>query len=301
MVRWILFYLFSAMAAAADNALYDELKKNCSLQPEQKYCSDFSIQSPPPFTLSEEFYLIDDSEKHDYLPHYINMNNELPDRYKNLIGDSVSLQFLMLSTIGILAIMPDSITNWNAEKLKERSLAQRWKDNVSTTPVWDNDNWIINYIGHPISGAFYYTLARNDGMTIGESAAFSTLMSTFFWEYGYESFAETPSIQDLIFTPLLGSILGEQMFSLQKKLDQKGGIVFGSKTLGTISYFMLDPLGDIAYGIGETLKNFNIDADVTMSVQTYPQAQAIPHYTEMPTDDSLRFKEREYGFIITIQ
>jgi hypothetical protein len=160
---------------------------------------------------------------------------------------------------------------------------------------------MINYIGHPISGAFYYSLARNDGMTIGESAAFSTLMSTFFWEYGYESFAEIPSIQDLIFTPLLGSILGEQMFSLQKKLDQKGGVVFGSKTLGNISYFILDPLGDIAYGIGETLKNFNIDADVTMSIQTYPQPKTLPHYFGVPQEDSLRFKEREYGFIITIQ
>lgn len=293
MFRWIACLLFVTLSAFADGTLYDELKKEQS----ETALSNTS-KSNPLSPITESFY---EHRSSDYLPHYINVNDELPIRYKNLIGDSVSLQFLMISTIGALAVLPDSITNWNAEKLKERSLAQRWKDNVTTTPVWDNDNWMINYIGHPISGAFYYSLARNDGMTIGESAAFSTLMSTFFWEYGYESFAETPSIQDLIFTPLLGSILGEQMFSLQKKLDQKGGVVFGSKTLGTISYFMLDPLGDIAYGIGETLKNFNIDADVTMSVQTYPQAKAIPHYTEMPIDDSLRFKEREYGFIITIQ
>ncbi|MFZ2890098.1 DUF3943 domain-containing protein, partial [Sulfuricurvum sp.] len=52
-------------------------------------------------------------------------------------------------------------------------------------------------------------MARNDGLSIGESAAFSTLMSTFFWEYGYEAFAEVPSIQDLIFTPLVGSLFGE--------------------------------------------------------------------------------------------
>jgi hypothetical protein len=301
MVRWILVLLFSVITVFADDTLYDELNKNGILQPEQKYLPAFSLQPPPTFPISEQFHFIDSSEGQDYLPRYINVNDELPTRYKDLIGDSVSLQFLMISTIGFLAILPESVTNWNSEKLKERSLGERWKDNVSTTPVWDNDNWMINYIGHPISGAFYYSLARNDGMTIGESAAFSTLMSTFFWEYGYESFAEIPSIQDLIFTPLLGSMLGEQMFSLQKKLDQKGGVLLGSKTLGDMSYFILDPLGNIAYGIGNTLKKFNFDADVTMSIQTYPQSKTLPHYFGVPQEDSLRFKEREYGFIITIQ
>lgn len=293
MVRWIAFLLFVTLCASAEGTLYDELKKEQS----ETALSDTSQSALlPPIT--EPFYPYRSS---DYVPYDINLNDELPSRYKNLIGDSLSLQFLMISTIGVLAVLPDSITNWNAEKLKERSLAERWKDNVSTTPVWDNDNWVINYIGHPVSGAFYYSLARNDGMTIGESAAFSTLMSTFFWEYGYESFAEIPSIQDLIFTPLLGSILGEQMFTLQKKLDQQGGIVFGSKTLGNISYFILDPLGDIAYGIEETIKNFNIDGDVTMSIQSYPKAKSLPHFPDPPIEDSLRFREREYGFVITIQ
>ncbi|MDD2369610.1 MAG: DUF3943 domain-containing protein [Sulfuricurvum sp.] len=301
MIRWILFLFIAEITLFADNTLYDELKKNDILQNGQKYRSDIFVPPSPAFAESGEFHLTEDAEGKDYLPQYINVNDKLPDRYKNLIGDSVSLQFLMISTIGILAIMPDSITNWNSEKLKERSLGERWKENVTTTPVWDNDNWMINYIGHPVSGAFYYTLARNDGMSISESAAFSALMSTFFWEYGYESFAEVPSIQDLIFTPLLGSILGEQMFTLQKKLDQEGGVVLGSKTLGDMSYFILDPLGNIANGIGNTLKRFNFDADVTMSIQTYPQAKFLHQYPDTPTEDSLRFKEREYGFIITIQ
>ncbi|HZF69594.1 DUF3943 domain-containing protein [Sulfuricurvum sp.] len=301
MIRWIFLVLFASITAFADETLYDALKKNGVPQSGQKYRSDFSILPSPVFAQSEEFHLTEDAEKKDYLPQYINVNDQLPDRYKNLIGDSVSLQFLMISTIGFLAILPDSITNWNSEKLKERSLGERWKENVSTTPVWDHDNWMINYIGHPVSGAFYYTLARNDGMSMGESAAFSALMSTFFWEYGYESFAEVPSIQDLIFTPLLGSILGEQMFTLQKKLDQEGGVVLGSKTLGDMSYFILDPLGNIAYGIGNTLKRLNFDADVTMSIQTYPLAKVPPYNSDMPIEDSLHFKEREYGFIITIQ
>ncbi|WP_299805720.1 DUF3943 domain-containing protein, partial [Sulfuricurvum sp. RIFOXYD2_FULL_44_160] len=115
----------------------------------------------------------------DYTPTFINVNEELPTRYKSVVEDSLYLQLIMLSSIGALAMMPEDITNWNAAKLEEKSLSQRWKDHVTTRPVWDNDSWAINYIGHPVSGAWYYTMGRNDGLSIGESAALSALMSTF--------------------------------------------------------------------------------------------------------------------------
>jgi hypothetical protein len=198
--------------------------------------------------------------------------------------------------------MPESITNWNTEKLQEQSLYERWDEHISTTPVWDNDDWVINYIGHPVSGAFYYTMARNDGMSIGESAAFSALMSTFFWEYGYEAFAEVPSIQDLIVTPLFGSIFGEGMFMLEKKLDQRGGVVFGSTTLGNIGYFLLDPMGSIADWMRNTLILLNLEPEVTMTFRTYPQGGAWQpfHLTPFP-ENSTDVREREYGFVITFQ
>lgn len=228
---------------------------------------------------------------------FINVNETLPPRYKAVVEDSLYLQLIMLSSITALAMLPEEITNWNAAKLEEKSLSTRWKDHVSTQPVWDNDSWVINYIGHPISGAWYYTMGRNDGMSIGESAALSALMSTFFWEYGYEAFAEVPSIQDLIFTPLFGSILGEGMYILEGKLDQNGGKVFGSRALGNVSYFLLDPLGNIANGMKEALLYFRIDLDVTMTIQTYPKFPAI---TGEPTDTILS-SDREIGFILTFQ
>lgn len=237
----------------------------------------------------------------DYSPTFINVNEELPYHYKAVVEDSLYLQLIMLSSIGALALMPESVTSWERDELQKDSLSSRWKKNVSTRPVWDKDDWAINYIGHPVSGAWYYTMGRNDGLSIGESAAFSALMSTFVWEYGYEAFAEVPSIQDLIITPLFGSILGEGMYILEGKLDQQGGVVFGSRALGNVSYFFLDPLGSIADGMKNTLLFFRIDLDVTMSIQTYPKFRVIPHHLTGEPTDSILYRDREIGFIITFQ
>lgn len=297
----VLFLLLLAINAFADNALYDTLRE---IPSKSDTALNTSEATSVPIPVQDDKFTavgpMNDVAK-DYLPTTINVNEALPYRYREVVEDSVYLQGVMLSSIAILTFLPEDITNWNAAKLEEKSLSQRWKDHVSTKPVWDNDNWVINYIGHPVAGAYYYTLARNDGFTIGESAAFSTLMSTFFWEYGYEAFAEVPSIQDLIFTPLVGSFFGEGMFILERKLDQRGGVVFGSKSLGNISYFFLDPLGSIADGMKNALLFFRIDLDVTMSIQTYPKFRLIPHHLTGEPTDSILYGDREIGFIITFQ
>lgn len=279
---------------ADSTALYDTLKEPSTAVMAADPISSAIIRNDP-------ILPIDDGYK-DYLPQNININQQLPDRYGSVIEDSIYLQGVMLSAIAVLALMPESITNWNAAKLEEKSLSQRWKDHVSTAPVWDNDNWFINYVGHPVSGAWYYTMARNDGLSIQESAIVSVLMSTFVWEYGYEAFAEVPSIQDLIFTPLFGSILGEGMFVLQGKLDRQNGMILGSKKLGDIGYFLINPLGNIAAWMESGLNYFHINADVTMTIQTYPLAgKENRSWESLNTPPSFSNHEREYGFIIRIQ
>ncbi|PHM16852.1 MAG: hypothetical protein CJD30_09495 [Sulfuricurvum sp. PD_MW2] len=279
---------------ADSTALYDTLKEPSTAVMAADPISSAIIRNDP-------ILPIDDGYK-DYFPQNVNVNQQLPNRYGSVIEDSIYLQGVMLSAIAVLALMPESITNWNAAKLEEKSLSQRWKDHVSTAPVWDNDNWFINYVGHPVSGAWYYTMARNDGLNIQESAIVSVLMSTFVWEYGYEAFAEVPSIQDLIFTPLFGSILGEGMFVLQGKLDRQNGMIFGSKKLGNIGYFLIDPLGNIAAWMKSGLNYFHINADVTMTIQTYPLAgKENRSWESLNTPPSFSNHEREYGFIIRIQ
>ncbi len=238
----------------------------------------------------------------DYLPLSIDLGEKLPHRYKAVIDDTLYMQVLMISSVGVLAMLPESVTNWNRDKLRQQPLSERWFENVSRVPVWDNDDWSINYIGHPVAGAFYYTMARNDGMSIAESAVFSALMSTFFWEYGYEAVAERPSIQDLFITPMIGSILGEGMQVLQRKLDSRGGVLWGSKEMGDVGYFLLDPLGHIAGAVREVLRRANLDPEVTMTIRTYPYAgMTMPHSRTGTAEEAASFAGSGLGVIITFQ
>ena len=309
MRNWAFLLLSATILSATDNTLYDELNKDAIFTMEQYHTDYFSLNLPIPSfeekvfpNLQEQYVPLNDDEGKDYLPRTINVNEELPQRYRKVIEDSVYLQLLLVSSVGFLTLLPQSITSWDTKKLQKKSLSERWYEHILTPPVWDKDHWSVNYIGHPVSGAFYYTVARNDGMSIAESAVFSTLMSTFFWEYGYEAVAEIPSIQDLIITPLLGSILGEGMHILELKLDKQGGQIFGSKTMGNVSYFFLDPIGNIADGMKNILHYYNVNLDVTMMIQTYPRVDLrSPSRYMDPLGDSLRERERSYGFTITFQ
>ena len=187
------------------------------------------------------------------------------DKWDKLLKDTLYLQVFMLGTLGVLYLMPSSVTNWDKEDI---SLGDQWLEHVKAGPVWDEDDFFINYIGHPVSGAWYYMIAREDGFGVWGSFAYSAFLSTFFWEYGYEAFAEIPSTQDLIFTPTLGSLMGEGFWILQNNLDKNGGKVWGSKVLGNISYFLLNPIKRITDGISSL---FGTTASIH-SANFHPQA-----------------------------
>ncbi len=300
------------LALQADSRLYDDL--SATPLSDSGFSADTPLTTPRDTllkdlhdyrmsaSLQQQFAVFNGEDGEDYIPEYYNVNEALPYRYRKLIEDSVYLQGFLISAIALLAVMPESVSKWDMDELQEKSLQERWREHFRTKPVWDGDDWGINYIGHPVSGAIYYTLARNDGMSIFESAAYSTLMSTFFWEYGYESFAEKPSIQDLFVTPLFGSFLGEGMYLLERKLDRNGGMVWGSGILGNVSYFFLNPMGNIANGMTALLQHYNSEMRVTMTLQTYPRADDISQFRfGDPVDNPLRFKDRDYGFLITLE
>ena len=245
--------------------------------------------------LQQQFHLYNPWLDKDYIVHDVNVNEQMSGEARALAEDMVYTQIALLTAVGVLVVLPQSVSNWDLEELGKKSLGERWVEHVTTKPVWDEDDWVINYIGHPFFGAVYYTMARNDGMDIFESALFSTVMSTFFWEYGYESFAEIPSIQDLIFTPLIGSLLGEGMHILELKLDDNHGIIWGSKGLGSFSYFWLDPMGNIAGGLSTFL-----DVSVTMEFANFQRYQDESQF-RYSNDQAYpeRFQDRDYGFMLT--
>ena len=151
---------------------------------------------------------------------------------------------------GILWSLPESFTKWDKEEMKKNGITAKWKENVKAGPVIDEDNFFLNYVMHPYFGGVYYMTARSNGFTILESFAYSAIMSTFFWEYGVEAFAEIPSVQDLIVTPVLGSVVGEGFFYAKRSILKNDSKVLNSKFLGKTSLLLMDPLNTIMDSFG---------------------------------------------------
>lgn len=152
--------------------------------------------------------------------------------------DALYFMGYQLAAMAVLYVMPQSVSGWSEEQKKNYSF-EKWRYNV-THPVWDSDVWYINWVLHPYWGATYYIRGRERGLDRMDSFWFSALLSTL-WEYGAEALAERVSIQDLIFTPLLGAVLGEYVFTPWRQ-----GILAKQEELGWWDKTVLvvtDPLG----------------------------------------------------------
>lgn len=170
------------------------------------------------------------------------------------LGDKVKdFSVIGVGMMALIASLPRSVSKWEDNALDDP--IKKWKKNVTSAPVVDSDDWAVNYIGHPYSGGAYYVVARRSGYTPMESFGFSAMMSTFWWEYGLEAAAERPSIQDLLLTPILGSLLGEAMYMLTKHIDANNGKLWNSKLMGTIGMILADPAGSIMRGINSLTRN----------------------------------------------
>jgi len=147
--------------------------------------------------------------------------------------------------IGVISLLPEGISNWD----NDGDFFNKWSDNVTGSPVWDRDNGPLNLLGHPYFGGVYYQIARKSGYRQWDAFIYSALMSTFYWEYGIESFAEVPSIQDLVITPVLGWAYGEWAFTTEMSIRANNDEVWGSSILGSTALVMLDPVDSLSVGI----------------------------------------------------
>lgn len=149
---------------------------------------------------------------------------------------------------GVLYLMPESYTNWKKDEIV--NLGSNWKAKVSRAPVVDGDDWFLNWITHPYWGAVYYMQPRMAGFSWAESAFYSILTSAFFWEYGIEAFAETPSWQDLVITPAIGSIFGELFYRATIHIQSNQNTLLGSRLLAKGALIFMDPVGYILQNSG---------------------------------------------------
>ncbi|MDE1235365.1 DUF3943 domain-containing protein [Vibrio aestuarianus] len=175
------------------------------------------------------------------LPKYLTVQDTKDWDY--LKSQTYTILGLSVATVGLMTFLPESVTKW--EKDGDNKVFKKWKDNVSSGPTWDRDEHYLNYIMHPYFGGVYYTAARHAGFNEFESFLYSGVMSTFFWEYGVEAFAEIPSWQDLFVTPFFGAVVGELMFEAEQEIVATGGEVWGSPTMGNVTLFFLNPVGHI--------------------------------------------------------
>lgn len=123
---------------------------------------------------------------------------------KLLQASTVAHTVQMINLMSMVAF-PDafnySCSSWTEAK---SNLHRAW----TSSPVWDKDPWMTNFIGHPYAGGFYYNMLRSQGASPRTSFLYSTGQSLL-WEFVVEAVAEQPSIQDLLFTSNLGSVVGE--------------------------------------------------------------------------------------------
>ncbi len=168
-----------------------------------------------------------------------------------------------IAIMGALYLMPSSFTNWEDS---DEGIMEKWWNNVSDGPVKDKDDFFLNYITHPYSGALYYMGARSAGANAPYSFLYTFMLSTFFWEYGIEAFAEVPSIQDLIITPVGGAIVGELFYLSKRHILENDRELMGSTALGTTTLFLIDPITEIAQLIwhDDTIEKHN------MQFSSYP-------------------------------
>ncbi|EQC44190.1 DUF3943 domain-containing protein [Bacteriovorax sp. Seq25_V] len=179
--------------------------------------------------------------------------SELSETQQNVVRQTRNFTALGAGMVGLLWMMPESVTKWDKDEIG--ALGSKYMDNIKAGPVVDKDDWAVNYIGHPYSGAAYYVVGRHAGLSKMQSFGYSVFMSTVFWEYGFEAAAEIPSIQDLIVTPVIGSLMGEAFMQLSEKIVKNNGEVLGSKLLGTVALGIMDPAGAILDGINNVFEN----------------------------------------------
>jgi hypothetical protein len=111
-----------------------------------------------------------------------------------------------------------------------------WEEKLRLEALrFDDNRFDTNALSHPWAGVAYFQVARGNGLGFGGAYAAAVLSSTF-WEYFVE-FVETPSLNDLIMTPVAGAVVGESSFRLGTLLAA------GAPTLGNrIGQLLFSPV-----------------------------------------------------------
>lgn len=220
--------------------------------------------------------------------------NGLVGRYSVLGEDALYFLVPAFAVLGGLYLLPENVSNWDRDEINWEEGSDKWRENV-TSWQWDSDDDWINYIGHPYFGSSYYIFARHYGYSRLESFWFSLAISSSY-EIALEAWAEPVSIQDMIFTPLLGMGLAELLLPLEHSIKQNDNKVLNSTTLGAISLFLIDPFGHVILPLKRWTKRiFSDDTEVELSpVFAYQDRRS-------ERTDTISSPGQRYGLVLTVE
>ena len=166
--------------------------------------------------------------------------------WKRLWINTAVLTGAFVGTLAVLECLPEDATSWNRAALQKDPPEKRWFNNIfKRGPEWDHDNPIFNFVLHPYAGAAYFMAARSCGFNFYRSLLYCACISTIGWEFGIEACMERPSYQDLVITPVVGSLIGEGFYRLKRKIVENGYEVAGSRFLGGFVAFLIDPVNEV--------------------------------------------------------
>jgi Domain of unknown function (DUF3943) len=189
--------------------------------------------------------------------HLLPDNSEEPRDWVGLARDTALVVGYQIVGVGILYVLPESVSNWS-DSAKDNISFDRWWHNVRN-PEWDHDDWAVNYLGHSYFGATYYIRARERGFDRIDSFVYSAVASALY-EFGVEALFEHPSYQDLIVTPVGGALLGGFVFEpirnwVRHKPELKWydhAILIATDPIGALNYVAESLMGiksDIRVGV----------------------------------------------------
>jgi hypothetical protein len=172
--------------------------------------------------------------------------------------DTAVLFAAQVGTIGVLYVLPESVSGWSDESKKEnfRNYSKHF-----VNPVFDDDKFYLNYLVHPYWGATYYIRGRERGLDKVPSLVYSALLSAMY-EFGVECIFEYPSIQDLIVTPVAGSLVGAFLFEpWRASIKRKPELRWYDHAVLVLT----DPIGVLSLGVE---KLFGIQSTIMVDYST---------------------------------
>jgi len=195
-------------------------------------------------------YLSSDTDLIDIKKKNTNNNQD----WAGLIEDTAYFMFYQVVAISFLYQMPESISGWSEETKKNMGFSQ-YLHNISRLS-WDSDPWTINYILHPYWGATYYVRAHERGFGPWGGFWYSCFISTLY-EYGFEALYEIPSIQDLIFTPVGGTLLGMGFVKIRNWAKGRSSGLYKDHWSTKLIFGLTDPFGVLNNGINRLIGRSN--------------------------------------------